>query len=132
MKEIDKVAYIELKSGKILVAKSKGKNKFFIPGGKREENETDEATLIREIREELNVEIIPNSHEYVGTFSAQAYGHVEGVQVKMTCYKARYQGDVSASSEIEEIRWINYRDMGLVSHVDKIIFEYLKKRAELE
>ena len=131
MKEIDKVAYIELNRGKILVAKSKGKNKFYIPGGKREENETDEDTLVREIREELNVEIQANSHEYVGTFSAQAHGHADGVQVKMTCYKAKYNGTITASSEIEEIRWVNYGDMDLVSHVDKVIFEYLREKGEL-
>ncbi|WP_221389705.1 (deoxy)nucleoside triphosphate pyrophosphohydrolase [Dyadobacter sp. NIV53] len=31
--------------------------KWEFPGGKQEENETDEETLVREIREELNIEI---------------------------------------------------------------------------
>ena len=132
MKEIDKVAYIETVKGQILVAKSKGKDKFYIPGGKREGQETDEETLIRKIREELKVDIIPASHKYAGTFSAQADGHAEGIIVKMMCYKAQYEGTLTASSEIEEIKWVNYGDMDLVSHVDMVIFQYLKGKGELE
>jgi hypothetical protein len=35
MKEIDKIAFIEIQQGKILSTKSKGKTKYYIPGGKR-------------------------------------------------------------------------------------------------
>ena len=47
MKEIDKIAFIVLKNSKILSSKSKGKNKFYITGGKREKGESDKETLIR-------------------------------------------------------------------------------------
>ena len=57
MKEIDKIALIKIVNGRILVAKSIGKDKFYIPGGKRESGETDEQTLIREIKEEMNVDV---------------------------------------------------------------------------
>ncbi len=39
--EIDKIAYIRIENGKILSTRSKGKTKYYIPGGKRENNETD-------------------------------------------------------------------------------------------
>ena len=60
-KEVDKVAFIEIQNGQILSTKSKGKTKYYIPGGKREKGESDEQTLIREIAEELSVAIIPNT-----------------------------------------------------------------------
>lgn len=41
MKEIDKLALIIIENGKILSTKSVGKNKYYIPGRKREKNETD-------------------------------------------------------------------------------------------
>ncbi len=100
MKEVDKIALIKIESGQILSTRSKGKNKYYIPGGKREKEETDEQTLIREIREELSVEIIKESIEYVGTFKAQSDGAMEGVIVKMTCYKANYSGNLKKSNEI--------------------------------
>lgn len=132
MKEIDKIALIETKEGKILSTKSKGKNKYYIPGGKREKGETDEQTLIREIQEELNVHIQQNTIEYVGTFVAQSDGAKEGVMVKMTCYKAAYEGIMTPTSEIEEIRWLIYEDLDIISEVDKKIFSFLKKKGEIK
>jgi 8-oxo-dGTP diphosphatase len=129
--EIDKIAYIRIGNGKILSTRSKGRSKYYIPGGKRENNETDEETLIREIREELNVSIIPSTINYFGTFKAQADGHNTGIIVKMTCYTAEYEGNLEPCSEIEEIKWLSYIDRENVSEVDKIIFDFLKENGEL-
>lgn len=131
MKEIDKIALIKIENGKILSTKSKGKNKYYIPGGKRENDESDVQTLIREIKEELSVDIIKESIEYVGTFKAQSDGAMEGIIVKMTCYKANYKGDLIADNEIEEIKWLNFNDLEIISEVDRIIFKHLKDKGLL-
>tara|TARA_R110001606_G_C14918636_1_gene596361 strand:- start:43 stop:441 length:399 start_codon:yes stop_codon:yes gene_type:complete len=132
MKEVDKIAFIKTKNGQILSTKSKGKSKYYIPGGKKELGETDEQTLVREILEELSVEINTNTIEYIGTFKAQSDGAKEGVIVKMICYKAEYEGFLKPSSEIEEIKWLNYKDLEIVSEVDKIIFKFLRENGELK
>jgi 8-oxo-dGTP diphosphatase len=132
MKEVDKIAFIEIQNGQILSTRSQGKMKYYIPGGKREFGETDEQTLVREIREELNVQINKNTIGYVGTFKAQSDGAIEGVIVKMTCYKAEYDGIMEPTSEIEEIRWLNYKDLDIISEVDKKIFKFLKESGILE
>lgn len=131
MKEIDKIALIIIENGKILSTKSIGKNKYYIPGGKRENNETDHQTLIREIKEELSVDILHKTISYVGTFIAQSDGNTEGVNVKMTCYKADYSGVLKKNSEIEAIRWLTYADLDIISEVDKIILGFLKNKQEL-
>ncbi len=126
MKEIDKIAFIYLKEGKILSTLSKGKDTYYIPGGKRENNETDEETLIRECKEELSIEIIKNSIKYYGTFEAQAHGKAEGVLVKMTCYMADFNGELCADSEIKEIKWLDYSNLDVkISPVDELIFKDL-------
>ncbi|MEM6894499.1 MAG: NUDIX domain-containing protein [Bacteroidota bacterium] len=132
MREIDKIAFIETRNGQVLSTKSKGKTKYYIPGGKRELGESDAQTLTREIAEELNVKIDIDTIEYVGTFKAQSDGAKDGVLVKMTCYKAKYKGNMKPTSEIEEIRWLNYKDLDIISAVDKKIFKFLKERGELE
>lgn len=58
---IDKIAWIRLEDGRILSTRSRGKDAYYLPGGKREPGETDAQTLIREIREELDVAITPGS-----------------------------------------------------------------------
>ena len=132
MKEVDKIAFIEIQKGEILSTKSKGKTVYYIPGGKRELGETDEQTLVREVLEELNVQILTATIKYVGTFSAQSDGDKKGVIVKMTCYTAQFTGVPKASNEIEEIRWLNFKDSDIISEVDKKIFLFLKNRGYLK
>ncbi|GAB5524535.1 MAG: NUDIX domain-containing protein [Roseivirga sp.] len=131
-KLIDKLAWIEIQDGKVLVARSKGKNAFYIPGGKREAGESDAEALIREIQEELTVTVHEQSLEYYGTFSAQAHDKAEGVIVQMTCYQGAYVGRIAASSEIEEVRWLNYSQNDIVAPVDKIIFLDLLEKGLLK
>ncbi len=132
MMEIDKLAWIYIKDKKILSTRSKGKDKFYIPGGKREVGEDDLQALIREIKEELTVDLIPDSIEYLGTFKAQAHGHKEGVLVKMTCYQGQYNGELNPDSEIEEVVWLQYRDKERSSIVDQQIFDWLKQAGMIE
>ena len=129
---IDKIAYVSLRDGQVLMTRSKGKKKYYLPGGKREAGEGDQETLIREVQEELAVDIVPDSISYLGTFKAQADGRAFGVEVKMTCYEAAFQGKLEASSEIEEIRWMNFRQIDSVAEVDKKIFEYLRSTNRLK
>ena len=131
MKEVDKIAFIHLKDGKILSTRSKGREKFYIPGGKREPGESDEQTLVREIREELSVEIDTSTISYLGTFKAQSDGAAEGVVVKMTCYTAAFTGQLAPANEIAEMRWLTLADTDIISAVDQKIFAYLQQQGLL-
>ncbi|MCL4640806.1 MULTISPECIES: NUDIX hydrolase [Olivibacter] len=128
---IDKLALIEIKDGRILSTRSRGKDTYYLPGGKREAGESDIEALIREIAEELTVTIIPESIRFYGEFSAQAHDHPVGIMVNMRCYTASFHGILQASAEIEEVVWLSYNDKPRVSEVDKIIFEDLKEKGLL-
>jgi 8-oxo-dGTP diphosphatase len=120
---IDKIAWLHLVDGRILSTRSRGKDVYYLPGGKREPGESDTETLVREITEP--------TIEPAGVFEAEAHGHA-GVVVRMTCYRAEYTGTVTASSEIEEIAWLAYADRDAVSAVDKIIFDHLHETGTLK
>ena len=127
MNPINKLAWIYIKGKKILSTRSKGKDAWYIPGGKREQGETDQQALIREVKEELNVDLLPETISYIDTFKAQAHGKPEGVFVQMTCYSGEYKGELKPSSEIAEMKWLaSDTDTSLLSPVDRIIFKYLK------
>ncbi|MHA6249657.1 NUDIX hydrolase [Pontibacter sp. CAU 1760] len=126
MKLIDKLAWIEIQDRKILSTRSKGKDAYYIPGGKREAGETDTQTLLREIEEELTVQLDPATLVFLGIFRAQAHGHAAGIEVMMQCYTGKYQGTLQASAEIAEMVWLTYADRPRVSPVDQLIFDWLK------
>lgn len=125
---IDKLAYIHLKDRKILSSRSKGKDTWYIPGGKRDGDETDQEALVREVKEELDVELLPETIKLYGVFEAQAHGKPEGTIVRMTCYSADFAGNMHPTSEVEEIKFLQYADKAISSPVDKLIFDDLKSK----
>lgn len=128
MNFIDKIAWLHLHDGRVLSTRSRGKDRYYFPGGKREPGETDTQTLLREIKEELTVDLDAATLVHAGTFRAQAHGHPEGLLVQMTCYYAAYFGQLQPAAEIEEVVWLTYRHRPAVSPVDQLIFDWLKQQ----
>ncbi len=132
MTYIDKLAFIDLVDHKILCSLSKGKDTWYIPGGKREGDETDEAALAREVREELSVDVLLDSIRPIGVYEAQAHGKPEGTIVRMTCYSADFQGILAPDNEIAEIKYLGYEDKEITSPVDHLIFDDLHQKGLLK
>lgn len=129
---IDKLAYIEIKDRKLLVSLSKGKDTWYIPGGKREQGETDLQALTREVKEELLVDIIPGTVKLYGIFEAQAHGKPAGTVVRMTCYTGSYNGVLTPAAEIEKMDYFNFAQKSKCSAVDNLIFDDLKSKGLIE
>lgn len=125
---IDKLAYIHIVDHKLLVTLSKGKDTWYIPGGKREDGETDFQALIREVKEELSVDLLEETIHKYGVFEAQAHGKPEGTVVRMTCYTAEYLGEIHQDSEIEQVEYFDYAQKAKTSPVDNLIFDDLFKK----
>lgn len=129
--EIDKLAWLHIVGRRVLFARSIGKQACYLPGGKREPGESDEAALIREIREELTVSLIPSSLQFAGEFQAQADGKRDGTIVRLRCYRAGFEGDVSQikpAAEIEQVLWLAYDSRQRCSPVGRIILDWLKDK----
>ena len=129
---IDKLAWIYVKNRKVLSTLSRGKDTYYIPGGKRELGESDQQALTREVREELSIDLVSETIQSVGTFEAQAHGKPEGTMVRMTCYSSDFNGEIAPASEIEEVIWFTSKDKDKTSLVDKIIFDYLKTNNQID
>lgn len=122
---IDKLAAIIIQDQKLLVARSKGKSLFYIPGGKREPGESDESAVIRECQEELSIHFNADSLQYYGTFTAEADDKPEGVSVCIACYTGEFEGELAANAEIAELRWIDYSERRSCSSVTQLILDHL-------
>lgn len=128
---IAKIAWLHLANGRILSTRSRGKDCYYLPGGKREPGETDRQTLLREIWEELSIALDPASVEFARTFEAPAHGHPAGVLRRMSCYRARHAGELQPAAEIAEVVWLTYRDRPQVSAADQLIVDWLREQRPL-
>ncbi|WP_209314176.1 NUDIX hydrolase [Streptomyces bohaiensis] len=131
MRMIDTVAWVCLADGRVLGTRTRGRELFYIPGGKRRPGESDTDTLFREVREEVAVDLLPGTVEHFGTYEAEADGHGADVLVRMACYTAEHRGVPVASAEIEEVRWLEYADRDLTAPVDRAVFDDLKAAGRL-
>ncbi len=108
---IHKIGAMIISDRKLLVVRKRGKNEFIIPGGKHEKSETSEECLKRELKEELQIDLI--SSEFFSRYEGAA--HFEKALLVMDLYFVKFKGDIKVDSEIKEFLWIdrNYKDNGV-------------------
>jgi 8-oxo-dGTP pyrophosphatase MutT (NUDIX family) len=113
MKLIDVVAWICVRDDRLLVTRTRGRDAYYLPGGKRELGESDWQGLARETREELDIELVPGTLSLVSVVEAPAHAAPAGTRVRMICYQAQpavAAPSLSARGEVEEIAWLDMRD----------------------
>ena len=109
MKKIYKAALALIRDNKVLMARNYNRDKYYIPGGTIEGNEDDITTLIREIKEELSVDVIQNTIKSLGTYEDVAYGHTDFI-VQIRLYLGEVLGELKPSNEVEELGWFGKND----------------------
>ncbi|MER6786340.1 NUDIX domain-containing protein [Streptomyces sp. NPDC000658] len=122
----EKVAWVLVRDGLVLVTRSHGRDRFYFPGGHREPGESDSETLVREIDEELRAEIDPGSLVHFGTFEV-GEGHPEHGPFRMICYTADHRGELIPAREIAEKAWFRHADRNRVSVIDGMVFDALRQ-----
>jgi 8-oxo-dGTP pyrophosphatase MutT (NUDIX family) len=99
-----------IQNRKLLLAFSKNKQCFYLPGGKIDEGETATGALCREIREELNLSLAENELKYYTHISAPAYGEQAGVVVEQDCFLVEKPVTPKASAEIDELKYFSLKE----------------------
>lgn len=105
MRKIHKFGLAVVRSKKLLVVREHNTSIYLLPGGKPEGNEDMEKTLIREIKEELNANLILDSIKYYGIFEDIAANEPNTI-INITLALGKIKGDLEPSSEIKEIKWV--------------------------
>jgi 8-oxo-dGTP pyrophosphatase MutT (NUDIX family) len=128
---IEAVCWLQLEAGKALCTRSRGHAAYLIPGGKRQAWESEHQALMREIREELGVELEAGTLRQLGIFEAQADGQPPGMLVRLSCYEGAFTGQPVPSAEVVELVWLGYADRQLVAPADQLIFDLLYQQGRL-
>ena len=126
MKEIKVVAAIIQKENKILATK-RGYGEFInmweFPGGKIESGETKEQALVREIKEELNIEII------VDKFAIDIEYQYPNFYLFMSCFMCSIKEGSIEFLEHNDGKWITKEELNtlnwLPADIDAV--NYLKE-----
>lgn len=128
MKIIEKVAWLRIENRRVLFLRSKGRDKFYFPGGKREKNESDMETLTRELKEELGVEFKPETAVRFEAFRAHADAQAEPTIVESIFYMGDVEGRLVPSSEIEELAWLSSKDGNKLTVLGTAVVQRLKEK----
>lgn len=128
---IKSVAWLHTEQNRVLCVRTKGKDKFYIPGGKIDPQESANSALVREIQEELDVTLDTGSIQHVVTITAPAHGFNSDTQVEMQCFFARHMGELNANSEIDEIKWVGADYQTLCAPAAQLAIEYLIQQQKL-
>jgi 8-oxo-dGTP diphosphatase len=103
--DIYKAAGVLVKDRKTVLERSMGKPAFVSPGGRIEPDETAEQALVRELKEEMDIDVNEADLEPFGTYTATAANH-PGQQVHMQVFLVKkWQGEIKPANEVEELRW---------------------------
>lgn len=97
------------RTGHVLAVRKRGTSMFMQPGGKPELGESAVDAAIREVREELRVELDPARMRLLGIFEAPA-ANEDGYVVRGTVFIHPPVEVAAPAAEIEEIRWVAEED----------------------
>jgi 8-oxo-dGTP pyrophosphatase MutT (NUDIX family) len=96
--------------GAIAMVRSKNSQSWLFPKGHVEEGETDEEAALREIEEETGLKNLEYLDD-LGEFARPATEEFEERTVHMYLYLAPMHATLSPTLEIEEARWIPFREV---------------------
>jgi len=99
--------------GRTFLVRKRGTQAFMQPGGKIDAGESAPIALVRELYEELGLQVLPEHAQFLGEFSAVA-ANEPGFEVNCQLYRLDIGQEVAPAAEIEEVVWI---DAGNVDHL---------------
>lgn len=98
---------IVTKKNQLLLAYSNNKNAWYLPGGKIDKGETSREALIREIREELNIDLQPDKIENYKHISAPAYGENPELIMEQDTFRYNLTEKIQPSHEIVAVKYFD-------------------------
>ena len=106
-------AVITDSEGRILLVRKRNTPFFMQPGGKLDAGETPEQALIRELHEELQLDITLEQLHPLGQFTDMAANEANHTLIADMFRIEKVSGDIVPAAEIEEILWLSPEDSAI-------------------
>jgi 8-oxo-dGTP pyrophosphatase MutT (NUDIX family) len=110
---IQTAGLVILNNRKLLLAFSKNKQAFYLPGGKVDAGETSVEALVRETGEELGIALEPNRLRYYTHITAAAYGESNGAIMEQDCFRYELDDHPRPGAEIGALQYFDEADFSL-------------------
>ena len=88
--------------------RTRGRDRFYLPGGKPEPGETLAEAVRREVREEIDA--VLDDAELAFVVEDEAHGFSRPTRVRLTCFTGSLTGDPRPANEIAELAWLSWAD----------------------
>jgi len=107
---VEVVAVIMVVDRRVLLVRKVNTARFMLPGGKRDPGEDDVSCCVREIREELNLELQPEKLVSLGVHCEEAANEPDTTVVAAVYDYVGTLGEPIVSAEIAEMKWYFLED----------------------
>ncbi len=114
--DIHKASGILIKDRKLLIVRQKGKEYFIAPGGKLDADEKPTDALVRELKEELSLNIDKNSLELFGSFYAPSAGQEDLILRSDVFLVNEWHGELhlNPKDKVNEYKWVTSKYVGSI------------------
>ncbi|WP_334125054.1 NUDIX domain-containing protein [Empedobacter brevis] len=129
MIQLPTAGLLVIKNNKLLLTFSGNKKAWYLPGGKIDQDENSKSALIREIKEELDVDLLESELNFFCHITAEAYGE-QNLLMEQDCFLYDLKEDIKPTNEIEAVDYFSFEEY-LQEEIQVIgvlkVYEELKK-----
>ena len=95
---------------RVLMVTSRGRDVYYMPGGKIDPGETAAEAAAREAEEEVALALDPAALTELFEVRTQAHGEPDGRQVHMRVFRALTDAEPAPSGEVDAVHWVTTAD----------------------